>query len=107
MSVLETQGGDAFLYHVEVHDPTVPPDPVCCTLENVRPQTHNFELRHNGTHYVLFTHKNPAFAYKDINSYILSVCCEDGFGTVKGLLQINIKEVREHVNYKPPCKKTI
>jgi hypothetical protein len=105
MAVLETQGGNALIYEVAVYDPTVPPDPVCCTLESVRPQTLNFEIKLiNGTKFLLYTYEKPIFAFKDVNSYMLTVCCEDGFGTVKGLLKIDVTEVKEEEFYVPPCK---
>ncbi|XP_061178427.1 uncharacterized protein LOC133187072 [Saccostrea echinata] len=103
ISVLETQGGNAEIYKVAVYDPTVPPDPVCCTLESVRPQTANFEIKLiNGTQFLLFTQEKPIFAYRDVNSYMLTVCCEDGYGTVKGILKIDVLEVKENEIYTPP-----
>ncbi|XP_061178426.1 uncharacterized protein LOC133187071 [Saccostrea echinata] len=103
MSLPETQGGSELVYKVAVYDPTVPPDAVCCTLESVRPQTLNFEIKLiNGTEFVIFTYEKPIFAYRDVNSYMLSVCCEDGFGTVKGVLKIDITEVKEKEFYTPP-----
>ncbi|XP_062613824.1 uncharacterized protein LOC134275572 [Saccostrea cucullata] len=103
ISVLETQGGSAEVYKVAVFDPTVPPDPVCCTLESVRPQTANFEIKLiNGTQFILFTQEKPIFAYRDVNSYMLTVCCEDGYGTVKGILKIDVLEVKENEIYTPP-----
>lgn len=105
MSVLETQKGDEFLYKVDVHDPSVPPDPVCCTLlENARPKTVNFELRHNGSDYLLYTFNESVFSYHNINSYMLTVCCEDGFGTVQGIIKIDVKQVKAKIYYKPPRK---
>lgn len=105
MSVLETQNGDEFLYKVDVHDPSVPPDPVCCTLlENARPKTVNFELRHNGSDYLLYTFNESVFSYHNINSYMLTVCCEDGFGTVQGIIKIDVKQVTAKKYYKPPRK---
>lgn len=105
MSVLETQKGDEFLYKVDVYDPSVPPDPVCCTLlENARPKTVNFELRHNGSDYLLYTFNESIFSYHNINSYMLTVCCEDGFGTVQGIIKIDVKQVKGKKYYKPPRK---
>lgn len=105
MSVLETQKGDKFLYKVDVHDPSVPPDPVCCTLqENARPKTVNFELRHNGSDYLLYTFNESVFSYHNINSYMLTVCCEDGFGTVQGIIKIDVKQMKAKKYYKPPRK---
>lgn len=105
MSVLETQKGDEFLYKVDVYDPSVPPDPVCCTLlENARPKTVNFELRHNGSDYLLYTFNESIFSYHNINSYMLTVCCEDGFGTVQGIIKIDVKQVKGKKHYKPPRK---
>ncbi|XP_055998078.1 uncharacterized protein LOC125648022 isoform X2 [Ostrea edulis] len=103
MAVLETQGGSEFIYNVAVYDPTVPPDAVCCTLESVRPQTLNFEIKLiNSTKFLLYTYEKPIFAFKDVNSYMLTVCCEDGFGTVKGILKIDVTEVKEKETYEPP-----
>ncbi|XP_055998079.1 uncharacterized protein LOC125648025 isoform X2 [Ostrea edulis] len=103
MSLPETQAGSELIYSVNVYDPTVPPDAVCCTLESVRPQTSNFELNlMNGTEFRIFTYEKPIFAFRDVNSYMLTVCCEDGFGTVKGILKIDITEVKEKELYTPP-----
>lgn len=105
MFVLETQKGDEFLYKVDVHDPSVPPDPVCCTLlENARPKTVNFELRHNGSDYLLYTFNESVFSYHNINSYMLTVCCEDGVGTVQGIIKIDVKQMKAKKYYKPPRK---
>jgi hypothetical protein len=105
MSLPETQAGSELIYTVGVYDPTVPPDAVCCTLESVRPQTSNFELNLiNGTEFKIFTYEKPIFAFREVNSYMLTVCCEDGFGTVKGILKIDITEVKEKEYYTPPCE---
>ncbi|XP_061165097.1 uncharacterized protein LOC133174071 [Saccostrea echinata] len=103
LSLLENTGGNVFVYPVAVYDPTVPPDPVCCTLESVRPQTQNFEIRLiNNTNFLLYTTEKPVFDYNSWNSYMLTVCCEDGYGTVKGILKIDVEQIKEKFLYKPP-----
>ncbi|XP_062595379.1 uncharacterized protein LOC134256717 [Saccostrea cucullata] len=103
MSLLENTGGNVFVYPVAVYDPTVPPDPVCCTLESVRPQTQNFEIRLvNNTNFLLYTTEKPVFDYNSWNSYMLTVCCEDGYGTVKGILKIDVEQIKEKFIYTPP-----
>ncbi|XP_048778822.2 uncharacterized protein LOC125682357 isoform X2 [Ostrea edulis] len=103
MSLMEDTGAELFVYTVAVYDPTVPPDPVCCTLESVRPQTQNYEIQLiNGTNFLLFTTEKPVFDYNSWNSYMLTVCCEDGYGTVKGILKIDIIQIKEKSVYVPP-----
>lgn len=102
---MEDTGAELFVYTVAVYDPTVPPDPVCCTLESVRPQTQNYEIQLiNGTNFLLFTTEKPVFDYNSWNSYMLTVCCEDGYGTVKGILKIDIIQIKEKSVYVPPCR---
>ena len=50
------------------------------------------------------TTRNAKFVFGDFNSYRVTVCCDDGKTSSTGILQVDVKEVKEPKPYKPPRK---
>ena len=50
----------------------------------------------------LYTIKEPAFEYSDIDSYRLFVCCEDPYGSSYSYLILRLVEVKQVSEYVPP-----
>jgi hypothetical protein len=108
ISIEEDTGADLSLYSTDVVDPTG--DDVCCTLEGVSPQTLNFNISGTGSGhqavYSIITSSKPAFSYKDFNSYIVRVCCDDMEDKSTGVLIVSIKKPVKGTTYEPPGKRT-
>ncbi|XP_048773613.2 collagen alpha-3(VI) chain-like [Ostrea edulis] len=104
ISISEETEADKMLYSTNVEDPTG--DDVCCTLESVSPQTLNFNLTGSGSGsraiYSIVSGSKPAFSYKDFNSYIVKVCCDDTEDKSTGVLIVNIKKPDKATTYEPP-----
>ncbi|XP_062596001.1 uncharacterized protein LOC134257392 [Saccostrea cucullata] len=106
MSVAEETGGETVLYSTIVEDPSG--DEVCCLLETVLPSSTNFNVTGNSTAgssrgiFSILTTENPAFSYKDINSYIVKLCCDDSADKTTGILLVNVKKPVKEAGYEPP-----
>ncbi|KAK3088862.1 hypothetical protein FSP39_024682, partial [Pinctada imbricata] len=101
ITILETFAPNEHVYTVRVKDFTN--DDICCTMENVRPQTLNFELLLINSTLHIYTTQNAKFVFEDFNSYQITICCEDTEGgAANGILQVDVKEVKEQEPYTPP-----
>ncbi|XP_062576989.1 uncharacterized protein LOC134238889 [Saccostrea cucullata] len=106
MAVAEQTGGEQVLYSTIVEDPSG--DEVCCLLESVSPPSLNFNVTGNSTAgafrgvFSILTSANPAFSYKDINSYMVKLCCDDSADKTTGILLVNVKKPVKGSGYTPP-----
>ncbi|XP_062612581.1 uncharacterized protein LOC134274328, partial [Saccostrea cucullata] len=106
MAVAEQTGGDQVLYSTIVEDPSG--DEVCCLLESVSPPSLNFNVTGNSTAgafrgvFSILTSANPAFSYKDVNSYMVKLCCDDSADKTTGILLVNVKKPVKGSGYTPP-----
>uniref|UniRef100_A0A8W8KLP0 Uncharacterized protein n=2 Tax=Magallana gigas TaxID=29159 RepID=A0A8W8KLP0_MAGGI len=79
---------------------------VCCTLEGTLPKTKNFMVFGNDTgirvNYSIMSSESPAFSYRQYNSYIVKLCCDDDEDKSTGVLIVNIKKPNKTKTYEPP-----
>uniref|UniRef100_A0A8W8KLL6 Uncharacterized protein n=1 Tax=Magallana gigas TaxID=29159 RepID=A0A8W8KLL6_MAGGI len=104
ISITEETDGDTKLYTTIVEDPSG--DSVCCSLESTLPKTNNFVVFGNDTgirvNYSIMASDAPAFSYRQYNSYIVKLCCDDDEDKSTGVLIVNIKKPNKTTTYEPP-----
>nr|XP_034303094.1 collagen alpha-3(VI) chain-like [Crassostrea gigas] len=104
ISITEETEGDTVLYTTIVEDPSG--DSVCCSLESTLPKTNNFVVFGNDTgirvNYSIMASDAPAFSYRQYNSYIVKLCCDDDEDKSTGVLIVNIKKPNKTTSYEPP-----
>lgn len=104
ISITEETEGDTVLYTTIVEDPRG--DSVCCSLESTLPKTNNFVVFGNDTgfrvNYSIMASDAPAFSYRQYNSYIVKLCCDDDEDKSTGVLIVNIKKPNKTTTYEPP-----
>ncbi|KAK3087358.1 hypothetical protein FSP39_005018 [Pinctada imbricata] len=100
VAIEEDIAANTSIFTVDVADPTG--DPICCTIERVMPQTLNFQLvLKNGVLSVAIGPK-PYFVYKDINSYLVRICCQDEEFGAYGVLQVTVDGPEESTTVAAP-----
>ncbi|XP_065930762.1 collagen alpha-3(VI) chain isoform X1 [Magallana gigas] len=104
ISINEETERETVLYTTIVED--LSGDDVCCTLEGTLPKTKNFMVFGNDTgirvNYSIMSSESPAFSYRQYNSYIVKLCCDDDEDKSTGVLIVNIKKPNKTKTYEPP-----
>ena len=57
--------------------------------------------------YSIWTVTEPSFAYNDVNSYRIFICCQDDNGSSTAYLVLSIKENKIEVPYVTPGNKIL
>ncbi|XP_052069551.1 uncharacterized protein LOC127708599 isoform X3 [Mytilus californianus] len=100
LEISESTTSSIFLYTINVTDATN--DEICCTLAYTLPVSHNFNFTKDDGVYSIWTVEEPAFAYNDIDSYRIFICCQDDLGSSTSYLILRLTEVAETKQYIPP-----
>ncbi|CAG2244568.1 unnamed protein product [Mytilus edulis] len=100
LEISESTTSSIFLYTINVTDATN--DEICCTLAYTLPVTYNFKFIENAGVYSIWTVDEPAFAYNDIDSYRIFICCQDALGSSSSYLILRLTEDTETIPYIPP-----
>ncbi|VDI04607.1 Hypothetical predicted protein [Mytilus galloprovincialis] len=100
LEISESTTSSIFLYTINVTDATN--DEICCTLAYTLPVTYNFKFIENAGVYSIWTVEEPAFAYNDIDSYRIFICCQDALGSSTSYLILRLTEDAETIPYIPP-----